>query len=49
MYQDTRDGQLEQAGLDAAAIARRVREVLDKPTEAKVDIQVGIHDAEVMR
>ncbi|MBH05500.1 MAG: 1-deoxy-D-xylulose-5-phosphate synthase [Phycisphaeraceae bacterium] len=49
VYQDTRDGQLEQAGLDAAAIARRVREILDRPTGAKVDIQVGIHDAEVMR
>ena len=30
IYQDSRDGQLEQVGLDAAGIARRIRSILDE-------------------
>ena len=32
IYHDSRAGQLEQVGLDAAGIARHVRQILDKPT-----------------
>jgi len=33
IYQDSRDGQLEQAGLDADSIARRVRLILDQGSD----------------
>ncbi len=46
IYQDSRDGQLEQTGLDANGIARSVRAILDEhgaktPVEPHVHVNVG--------
>jgi 1-deoxy-D-xylulose-5-phosphate synthase len=43
IYHDSRDGQLEQAGLDAQGIARRIRSILDQGSTAEMTGQPQIH------
>ena len=51
IYQDTRDGQLEQVGLDASGIARTVRQILDassRETPPASEIHVNVDKAKVL-
>lgn len=49
IYQNSRAEQLVEAGLDAASIARAVRDAVDRRVELKVQTQPAIHDREFAR
>ena len=52
IYQDSRGGQFEQAGLDAASIARRVRLILDKRADtarARPEVHVAADTTRMIR
>lgn len=51
VYQDSRAGQLEQTGIDAAGISRKVRQILhrDAPTKPAVGIHVDVARAKIAR
>ncbi len=49
IYQDSRAGQLEQAGINAAGIARRVRTVLSEAAATKLDVQVDVSNVKLPR
>lgn len=46
LYHDSRDGQLEQAGLDASGVARKVREILDAAAKSAATPSVHIRPAD---
>ena len=49
VYQDSRPNQLEEAGLDAKGIARKVREILDRQPKPQLKIHVDIDRAKAVR
>ena len=49
IYQDSRAGQLAQAGIDAASIAREVRRILHEREAPKLDVHVDVNGAKIMR
>jgi 1-deoxy-D-xylulose-5-phosphate synthase len=49
IYHDSRDGQLQQAGLDAGGIARAVRLILDRPAAPASQIHVDVSGIHALR
>ncbi len=49
VYQDTRDNQLAEVGLDAPSISRRVRDILDRHAKGPLKIHVDVSQATAAR
>ncbi len=49
IYQDSRSGQLAQAGIDAPSIARQVRKILHEHKAIKLDVHVDVKGVKIMR
>ena len=44
VYHDSREGQLQEVGLDASGIARTVRQILDTHVKSAVDVRIAAKD-----